>query len=205
MKRWSREWVPETSVDCQGEVFNVLPDYVQSSGWDHRIPGIAGILARVDHGGPSAIRGLEARAPRRPRSQEAALPGGRDPGKPRPREAATPGSRGTELSFVRNQDVLWEASERYYGSNHYYSPKWVAATDAHVIETALKKCTAFKATSVRNATSNEPTPLPLTLPAAIARSNPKPQPGPATSVQPACTSSVGIAETSTVRSAIARS
>ena len=24
MKRWSREWVPETSVDCQGEVFNVL-------------------------------------------------------------------------------------------------------------------------------------------------------------------------------------
>ena len=103
MKRWSREWVPETSVDCQGEVFNVLPDYVQSSGWDHRIPGIAGILARVDHGGPSAIRGLEARAPRRPR----------------PREAATPGSRGTELSFVRNQDVLWEASERYYGSNHY--------------------------------------------------------------------------------------
>ena len=123
MKRWSREWVPETSVDCQGEVFN----------------------------------------------------------------------------------VLWEASERYYGSNHYYSPKWVAATDAHVIETALKKCTAFKATSVRNATSNEPTLLPLTLPAAIARSNPKPQPGPATSVQPACTSSVGIAETSTVRSAIARS
>ena len=63
------------------------PDYVQSSGWDHRIPGIAGILARVDHGGPSAVRGLEARPPRRPR----------------PREAATPGSRGTELSFVRNQ------------------------------------------------------------------------------------------------------
>ena len=50
------------------------PDYVQSSGWDHRIPGIAGILARVDHGGPSAIRGLEARAPRRPRPREAAGP-----------------------------------------------------------------------------------------------------------------------------------
>ena len=32
-----------------------------------------------------------------------------------------------------------------------------------------------------------------------------PQPGRATSVQPACTTSVGIAETSTVRSAIARS
>ena len=52
-----------------------IPDYVQSSGWDHRIPGIAGILARVDHGGPSAVRGLQARAPRRPRPREAAGPG----------------------------------------------------------------------------------------------------------------------------------
>ena len=24
-----------------------------------------------------------------------------------------------QMSLVRNQDVLWEASERYYGSNHY--------------------------------------------------------------------------------------
>ena len=48
------------------------PDYVQHSGGDHRIPGIAGILARVDHGRPSAARGREARVPRRPRPREAA-------------------------------------------------------------------------------------------------------------------------------------
>ena len=63
---------------------NLDPDYVQSSGSDHRIPGIAGILARVGHGGPSAVRGLEARDPRRP---------------------ATPGSHGTGLRIVRNQDL----------------------------------------------------------------------------------------------------
>ena len=48
------------------------PDYVQDSGGDHRLPGIAGILARVDHGRPSAARGLEARVPRRPLPREAA-------------------------------------------------------------------------------------------------------------------------------------
>ena len=50
----------------------------------------------MDHGGPSAVRGLEARAPRSPRSQE----------------AATPGSRGTGLSFVRNQDDDCKALKR---------------------------------------------------------------------------------------------
>ena len=66
-------------------------DYAQSSGWGHRVPGIAGILARAEHGGPSAARGLEARDPRR---------------------SATPESRTAGMRIVRSQEPPRRRAER---------------------------------------------------------------------------------------------
>ena len=70
-------------------MMELQPDSARSSGREHRIPGAphpgsTGILARVERCEPSAVRGLEARALRRPRPGEAA---------------------GAKLTLVRNQEL----------------------------------------------------------------------------------------------------